>query len=322
MRLAILTSTPDWPLLSKYFWKAKLRLLIGKSRGPQAVVASLMRGLNILEIDYKLNPAQEEIFASDVVWVNESIDALRWAVRMKRLGRIRKLIAGPNLVVLPSDFEGLITAPEIDRYLVVSDWTYAMYAEEGPELQSRLEIWPAGVDEKFWTPGKDTVKSKRVIVYQKIPDTSVIDECVRKIRGAGFEVSIIKYNQYNRDEYLRLLQASQLLVYFNYSESQGIALAESWSANVPTFVWNPGELNIERSDGVKTFKCTSAPFLTPETGRFFIDESGFESLFSEWQRNREQYAPRQWILKNMTDKICAEKFLKIIEINEQVSPIE
>ena len=53
-----------------------------------------------------------------------------------------------------------------------------------------------------------------------------------------------------------------LAVFLSSSESQGIALAEAWSMNVPTFVWNPKpkELNGRYFPSVD-----SAPYLTPET---------------------------------------------------------
>lgn len=313
MNISIITQTPKKPWLSKYYWKSLIRSAVGKSRGPQVVISSAMRGFAEIGISYSLNPVQETIFAADVVWANESLDALTWAIEMKKKGKIKKLIAGPNLVILPSDHDNIVCSGEIDKYLVVSNWTFDMYAADRPAIADHLEIWPAGVDASFWKPSERLDNKGKVIIYQKNAEIEILKKCRRILIESGYEIIEIRYGKYRRDEYLKKLQSAEFLVYFNDSESQGIALAECWSADVPTFVWNQGTIIINEGKSTqKSFKCSSAPYLSESTGLFFKDEADFAEILKNINNIKLNFQPRQWVLSNMTDKICAEKLIAII----------
>lgn len=59
-----------------------------------------------------------------------------------------------------------------------------------------------------------------------------------------------------------------LLFFLSQSESQGIALAEAWAMDVPTFSWNPREFVYK----MHTFKnVSSAPYTTSENGTLWKD---------------------------------------------------
>src|SRR5207248_1531718 len=75
------------------------------------------------------------------------------------------LLTGPNVVTLPGDRDGLIVAPEIDRYLVPSAWVERLFVELEPRLAGRLAVWPAGVDVDHWRPSRPG--TRRAVVYRK-----------------------------------------------------------------------------------------------------------------------------------------------------------
>ena len=90
------------------------------------------------------------------------------------------------------------------------------------------------------------------------------------------------------------------------SESQGIAWAEAWSADVPTLIWK-NDANVYRG---RRFNCSTAPYLRPENGLFFNDLEDFKRQFAYWGAHREEFTPRDWTLKNMSDEVCASILYK------------
>ena len=54
----------------------------------------------------------------DVAWVVNDPKDLKWAVRNRDRLRARQLWAGPNIVVVPQEQQGIVTAPQIDRLMV------------------------------------------------------------------------------------------------------------------------------------------------------------------------------------------------------------
>src|SRR5690349_22581703 len=111
--------THSHSLLTKEFWKAVLRTVVHKYSGPEAVRDSLLRGLQTHGIYAKLNPFKR---TSDTVVVLSGVQALREALRQKRAGKIHRLLAGPNLVITPTDAEKILLDPLIDYVVVPSAW--------------------------------------------------------------------------------------------------------------------------------------------------------------------------------------------------------
>ena len=137
-----------------------------------------------------------------------------------------------------------------------------------------------------------------------------IDPYVDYLRELGWKVQIIKYGSFTHNQYLSCLQESCLMVGFVVCESQGLAWAEAWSTDVPTLI-------LKRTSNVlqgREYKNSSAPYLNSENGLFFDDFEDFKNKFQYWESHRQQFNPREWVIKNMSDEVCATKILKNIEV--------
>ena len=277
-----------------------------RPRGPEAVLASLQRGLAVEGVDFALNPRR--LAAEGVVGVLSGHDALARAIEWRQGGSGRRLLAGPNLVILPSDEPELMTAPEIDLCLVPSEWVKRLYEEDSPELRGRVAVWPAGVDPDYWTPGEP---SRRALVYVKRVDgqRNVEDAEVAGARSAleraGFEVVPLEYGTFKPSAYRSALRGAALMVFFSPTESQCLALVEAWAADVPTLVWDCGRLEYKG----RVYEGSSAPYLSPATGAAFSGDSG--DLIARWDELRPGFRPREWVLENMTDAVCARAYRRL-----------
>lgn len=280
-------------------------------RGHFAVTRSLVAGLQSMGVSFNYNPRFPWEMA-DTVIVLAGVRTLRQAIRLKQKGQIRRLLAGPNIVVFSSDFDSLIASVEIDTVITPSDFVVDLYLEDNPSLNGRIFSWPAGVDTDYWLPNL-TENGNRILIFDKRrvdDDPDRVKPYVDFLRNAGWQVDVLQRcgrQGYTHEQYLKLLQVSCLLVGFTVgSESQGLAWAEAWSADVPTLI-------LKNSSNVyqgRRYTCSTAPYLHPKNGSFFDDLEDFKSQFAYWEAHREQFTPRAWTLENMSDEVCASLLYK------------
>ena len=274
--------------------------------GHTAVTRSLLNGLKHLGTEYIYNPLSESA-VSDTVVVLTDMQALRQAIEWKKNGKIKKLIAGPNLLDLPTKYNKALSAPEIDIVLVPSEWVKEVYGKLDPALSGKLVIWYAGVDTEYWKLANTAAKQKEILVYWK--DTTPRSFCLEVeslIKKSNYGVNRIRYGHYNKKHYREMLRRSSFAVFLSLTESQGLALAESWAMNVPTLVWSP-EMNHPYVRGIQ---ASSAPYLSKATGTFWKELGELEALLAN-NAHLQTYAPSAWVAEHMSDEVSARMFLAI-----------
>ncbi len=103
----------------------------------------------------------------------------------------------------------------------------------------------------------------------------------------GIRDQVETHERIPQDEVFRLLARSKVLVLWSRREASGRALTEAMLADVPVIV----------REGL-TFGFRY-PYINEHTGRF-VPEAGLGSAIVEMIATRERYAPRAWVLANMT----------------------
>jgi hypothetical protein len=279
-------------------------LLNKKSNGPDSVKESIKRGFNSLKVPYNVNPSALQ--TGDTVLVLSGIDLLKHAIKLKRIRKIKKIVAGPNIAMLPSQIISLNNSNLIDIYIhpsaqIIKWWNYL-----DPDFRIKQKVWYAGVDSDYWEVSKKT-KEQILIYKKKCPDTlfNTVKKCLEK---SDLPYEIIEYGKYSTSEYKSLLSKSSLVIYLSESESQGIALFEAWSCNTPTLVWNRGFGTWDKY----RFSASSSPYLSKSTGTFFKNIQEFEPNFKKVLNEIHRFHPKKWIISNGTDKVTTKKLLKII----------
>ncbi len=277
-----------------------------KYRGHFAVTRSLVEGLEKIGADFNYNPQQLSQLAHTVV-VLAGMRTLRQAIRLKQQGHIRRLFAGPNIVVFSSDYNSILASPEVDAAITPCDWVIDVYLEDNPSLERRIFSWPAGVDTAFWVPNPE-VKRDRIMIFEKQNKGPVgpVEPYAEYLRSLGVRVEILHYGNFRHQQYRELLHQSYLMLGFVTDESQGIAWAEAWAADVPTLLWR-NTSNIFKG---RHYHCSTAPYLCDQNGIFFDDLEHFKQQFAYWQSHRSRFAPRDWVLMNMSDEACARQLYK------------
>lgn len=288
----------------QFFWwprvKHFIKILLGRQvRGPQAMVASLLRGLDQLGVPYKLNILPQNNQATVCVLTGARV--LKWAIGQKKQGMLKYIIAGPD-VGIPGDVAGFET---VDRYIFPSAWVGNFISEICPTLKEKIRVWAAGVETLPET--QFSQKREGFILYYKNGSKKVLHEVGKYLNSKNISATEIYYGKYKRKEYLELLAKSEALVFFSNSESQGIALNEAWMANVPTFVYSGGNFTYKS----KVYPSSPAPYLSAESGLLFADEVDFKIKLNYFQEHKANFTPRKYHLANFTDSRSAKKYLEI-----------
>jgi len=90
----------------------------------------------------------------------------------------------------------------------------------------------------------------------------------------------------------------------------GLALAEAWSMDVRR---SSGIRRARHSGAARSFTSrSSAPYLTPATGRSWRTIDELEPVLRRALADRSSFHPRAWMLANMTHAICSAALLDII----------
>lgn len=284
--------------------------------GHYAVVRSVVEGLRAIGADFNFNPRRPADLAR-VVYAPENA-ALRQAAELKRRRKIDYLVAGPVNALFPDEADGVLQLPEIDRLIVSSEWVHALYAT-APALLEKTVACPSGVDARVWQPsGHD--RSNVALVYWKSGDEAFCEAVEAIVGDCGLEPRRLRsvageHALFAADEYRQLLDEAVIGIFLSAFETQGIALAEAWSMDVPTAVWDPQATAEWRG---REFEAgSSAPYLTPVTGRRWrtLEELGptLRGMLAE----RATFQPRAWVLANMTDEICARHLYEVIRTGRQ-----
>jgi len=194
---------------------------------------------------------------------------------------------------------------------VNSPWTLDAYLTDCSGLRGRCVVWPAGVDTAFWTAAPMR-PGRRALVFDKLPpgEKTLLDTVLACMTRAGYEANILRHGSFTPREYLSELQRATVLVGLSLSESQGLAWAEAWAANVPTLIY----ARDHHWYGTRRIESSSAPYLSDATGSFFSSAEKLELQLNEpdtrWRRAR----PRDWVLAHMSDQVCAAKFCELAGI--------
>jgi len=273
------------------------RVLLGRRRGPDAVFDSLIRGLEELDIDFEVNPHSPQ----NIALVLSGTEALRDAIKHKRAGQIKTLIAGPNVVIHPHQSNHIICNDAVDIVLVPSEWAADFWRQSAPEIAHKIKVWAAGVSEAAPSTRQDAP-----IIYDKVGDSALLAEVVRQVETTTSMPKVFTYGHFNHKDFLQSLTKAPYMVYLSVSESQGLALHEAWAHDVPTIVnksthWKYKERSWDAPQ-------INAPYLVPEVGLIF----DLPEQISDLIRRVADLHPKTYCDQNLSDAVSARKLLELI----------
>ena len=297
-------------------WRPLLRRIVrGRPRpgGIDKVFLNLRAGLDRLGVSYVVNKPFSRLSPSDMVGVLG-----RGRHCLDGYTRDNPIVAGVALMTHPSEWPTLCEDYPVVRYLQHSEWAADVYR---PWFGDRCMVWPVGIDTEAWRPAPDGGKDVDVLVYVKFlwdveeKEQSMLAPILASLEKRGRRYRVLRYGQYQPDEYAAALAGARSMLFLSEQERQGIAYQECLSSGVPILAWDQGECldpNRERW-GQPHIPATSVPYWSDACGRRFTAMSEFEGELDEFLRGVDGglYDPRDFVLGRLTLERCAAHYLEI-----------
>ena len=237
-----------------------------------------------------------------------------------------KIIYGPQLWVFPS---GQLLGKFDDNiknrcvYNSLSVWVEDLYREFG-EFTIPIYQFPFSVNiNKFNYVNKD--KEYDCLVYVKRRSNELINYTISLLNEKNLKYKIIKYGSYNEEDYLLFLNKSKFMISLDAHESQGFALEEAMSCNIPLLVVDSTSMYDETDNGIdstynylkvsnKKLSSTSVPYWSDECGIKISDKLELSQSINKMVISYETFTARNYIVRTLSDEVCMKRILDYFKI--------
>ena len=281
----------------------------------------IIRLLNFLQeqkkVEYKIGTTAD-ISNYDVIYnPSEIINTANYPTK--------KFIFGPHFSVFPNHEQLHKLQNNVNKnsiYIQPSEWASQTWQNMGAEEIIPIKSFPFPVDTEKFAPeshpqSNSTITNTRnnVLVYYKSRSQHELNQLKKFIDQQKItNYRLFSYRQrYHENDYLTYLQTCKYGIILGRHESQGFAIEEALSCNVPLLVWNAQTMNQEEGCNYNAIQCTTIPYWDSKCGEYFHHLSELPAAFQTFQDKltNNQYNPRQYILDNLSTEKCAERFMEL-----------
>jgi len=307
---------PDrWFLYDRYPRKVIRHIFRGKPRpgGQTRVFLNLCKGLDKLGVDYRVNDYRyikkhtEEVAC--IIGKPHVLDKIKWK---------NTILFGAAVFSHPCDDPDLFNRLPVRKMLVPGEWMRQMCE---PYYGDRVLVWPVGIDTDKWIP--TISKDIDFLIYNKVRwehdryNLDLIIPIQSYLEKQGFKVANIRYGFYKEEYFHELLNRSRAMLFLCEHETQGIAYQQALSCGVPILAWDRGGFWQDPSyypHKVQYEPVSSVPYWDDCCGVKFQNINEFPNKLEEFldKLSSQYFAPRDYILNNLTLEKCAQNYLDIL----------
>lgn len=213
-------------------------------------------------------------------------------------------------------------------YNLLSDWIIKIQEEFGGMSIKPVSI-PFPVDVQTFSPLHPQIEPRYdCFIYFKGRNQELLSFAESALKTLGLRYTILRYKNhteegsYTEKEYLDILRSSKFGIWIGCHESQGFALQEALSTNIPLVVWNvksmfdeynrENKISYKEDQRVYKLKATSVPYWDKRCGEVFYEKSEFTTKVLEMNESYRNYAPREFILETLSPKACYQRLVDIL----------
>ena len=189
------------------------------------------------------------------------------------------------------------------------NWVKDKYKRFLPE--SILEVWPVGIDTKeFSEVTKSSDQLFDCLIYFKSRSPEELNFVTSLLDSFNQKYALVQYGNYSEDNFKKIIKNSKYCFSLDDTESQGIALQEIMSSNLPMFVWDVDKWTYRGPE----YECpaTSVPYWDPMCGEKTSIKEEIKDKFHMFINNLNNYTPRQFILDNLNLEKQAQELINIV----------
>lgn len=224
-----------------------------------------------------------------------------------------KFIFGPHFSVFPELHQMNEIRSNNVIYIQPSEWAAKVWETHSYCEKIKIKVLPFGVDTNKFCDTNHITNKNKVFIYFKYRSPEHLNLVTNFLNNKNIPYVIFSYkNRYNEQDYISYLQNSKFGIWLGGHESQGFALQEALSSNVPLLVWNVKSMNQEYGSTYDDIPATTIPYWDKRCGEYFYNFDEFENTFDAFLSKIETYKPREYILENLSIKKCEEKLKELI----------
>jgi len=224
-----------------------------------------------------------------------------------------KFLFGPHFSVFPDKNQMELIEGSNSIYIQPSEWAKNVWFLNPFCKNIRLEALPFGVEVNKFTPSKQINERNNIFIYYKRRNPDELQTLLSFLMSYGIKPQIFNYvTKYSEEEYIKYLKESKFGIWLSTHESQGFALEEALSCDVPLLVWNVTSMNQEYQSSYENIEATTIPYWDHRCGEFFYSIQELEVIFDKFINNLINYKPREYILENISIEKCGNKFIEVV----------
>ena len=225
----------------------------------------------------------------------------------------KKFIFGPHFSVFPDN--RLLSINNINKnsiYIQPSKWAADTWRNFNVEKFITIKEFPFPVEVEKFCPNQHSQKNE-AFIYFKRRKPEELEYVKQFLNKKNITYKIFDYvKKYNEEEYLKCLQNAKYGIIIDAHESQGFAIEEALSCNVPLLVWNVSFMSQEHDSNYPNIPCTNIAYWDERCGEYFYKVEEFERTYNEFINKLESYKPREYILENLSPQKCGERFIELV----------
>lgn len=278
-------------------------LVIGNFHHKNMIGLELL--LKNINFEYKYGSINE-VNEYDIIYSpNHPIDSSKF--------RNKKFIFGPHFSVFPDN--RLLNINNIHKnsiYIQPSKWAADTWRNFNVENVIKIKEFPFPVEIDKFKPIENNEKNEVFIYFKRRkPEELLFIENFFYKKNINYKIfDYVK--KYKEEEYLKCLQNAKFGIIIDAHESQGFAIEEALSCDVPLLVWKVKYMSQEEGANYPNIQCTNISYWDERCGEFFEEKEEFTETYNKFINKIETYKPREYILENLSPKKCGENFKKLI----------
>ena len=226
-------------------------------------------------------------------------------------------IFGPHFSVFPDiRVNSINNVHKNCVYIQPSNWVVNLWQDLMRNLSIPLKPFPFPVNTNYFQPDTSIIRDKVFIYYKRRNplELQLLEYFLKEKKNIDYKVfDYIK--TYNEKDYLDYLKHSKYGIILDAHESQGFAIQEALSCDVPLLVWNTKTMNQEHNSNYKNFSCTTIPYWDDRCGMVFYESNEISNTFDKFIDNLDNFKPREYVLNNLGIDIGCQNFKKLCNVN-------
>jgi hypothetical protein len=216
-----------------------------------------------------------------------------------------KYIFGPHFSVFPQIEQINPIIHNNSIYIQPSDWAKNVWQN----IPIKTQTLPFCVNVNKFKPIETTKQT--IFIYYKNREPTDLNFILKHFENQP--ITVFNYHErYNEEHYLNTLQHAKFGIWVGAHESQGFALEEALSCNVPLLVWNIKSMNQEYRSNYPPIPATTIPYWDETCGEVFYEKNEFIETLHKLECNLNNYKPREYILKTLSPPICQQRFVQLL----------